>query len=81
MNYFKIHDVNPEELRDKFMQSLKDANMSPFSVAKQMDINHASIAKFLATPSIVRYRTAAAIINWLQKIEEKGNEMRLDKYL
>lgn len=71
MNYFKIHDIKPEELRDRFMKALKDTNISPWRAAKNMKLVHTSLSTFFDNPAIIRYKTAAAIHNWTENVENR----------
>ena len=69
MNYFRAHNIDPHQLRDRFIQALKDTGMSDFRASQSSGLNYTSIKTFISKPEIVRYGTAATIHNWLENLE------------
>lgn len=74
MNYYKLHNIKPNELRDKFVKTLADTATSPWHAAQAMKITYVSMNRFLEEPEVLRYKAVAAIHNWINNMERINRE-------
>lgn len=78
MDFYKLHEVDAQELRKELLDYINKAGISLWKAAEGINIDKRSLDTFFLKPEKVSYRTVSLIFNWIrrQKAIEQGHESR-----
>lgn len=73
MDFYKLHEVDAQELKKQLLECIKKSGLSLWGAAASIRIDKRSMDSFLVNPERSKYRTANLIANWINNQQSKLN--------
>lgn len=71
MNYYSIHQIDPDCLREQFRKYMNLMDKTHYQIAQEIKIDRTTLVGFDMHPETVHYRTANKIHQWIKKHEAR----------
>lgn len=71
MNYYKVHGINPDDLKNDFIKYLHLSEKTSNGIAQSLGLQSATLDRFLANPNLIHYKSVLRIHKWIQAEKER----------